>query len=298
MRFVDPSALQSSGVFDITLAAGTPSTRTITMLDATAIADYTNVFGPHTPTITSLSIVNDQVQITWDPAGETAVTFDIYRDGALLSSGIPNGTTTYLDATSGDHETRTHCYTVESVFKSQNASQHAKAMCDWGPQTQRIITIGAQSFAASGGTLSQAHGEWHYDGWGAPGDSLTIANVVPTYSGQHLLQVSEGNGSGGFTTGITCAVKAIEVWNGSTMVGSGELVMPQLGTWDAWQDSSFVPVTLQAGTNYTVIIHEDNASGNMSDLSHFATYGGMGGSSGEFNMVNVASLKLLALGEP
>jgi len=298
-NFVDPSKLAATNVFDVTLAAGPPSARSITMLDDTAIANYQNVFGPHTPSITGLSIVSNQVQVSWDPSGEAAVTFNVYRDGALLASNLPAATTSYVDATSLDHATRTHCYSVESVFtKSNNASQHAKAMCDWGVTSDRVTVIGAQTFAANAGTLSQSHGQWHYDGWGAPTDTLTVANVVPTYSGKHLLQVTEGNGSGGFTTGITCAVKTLEVWNGATLVTSGALVMPQLGSWDVWQDSSVVPVTLQAGTNYTIVIRQDASAGNMSDLSHFALYGGTGGVGGAFDNVNISALKLLALGVP
>jgi hypothetical protein len=93
-------------------------------------------------------------------------------------------------------------------------------------------------------------------------------------------------------------VKAIEVWDGATLVGSGELTMPHLATWDDWRDSNLVPVDLVVGKTYTIVIREGNASGNMSDFEHFSTYNGMGGSSGRFNKVNISEVKLLAIGAP
>ena len=93
--------------------------------------------------------------------------------------------------------------------------------------------------------------------------------------------------------------KAIEVWDGATLVGSGQLVMPQLGSWDEWRDSSFVSVDLVAGKTYAIVIREDGASGNMSDLDHFSLYtGGTGGTGGRFDKVNVAEIKVLAMGAP
>jgi hypothetical protein len=73
--------------------------------------------------------------------------------------------------------------------------------------------------------------------------------------------------------------------------------MPHLEAWSEWRDSNVVRVTLTAGTPYTVIIREDAASGNMSDLDHFSLYGGTGGTGGRFNKVNIAELKLLAIGD-
>ena len=52
-----------------------------------------------------------------------------------------------------------------------------------------------------------------------------------------------------------------------------------------------------AGKSYTIVIREDESSGNMSDFGHFALYGGTGGTAGRFNRVNIAELKLLAIGD-
>jgi hypothetical protein len=52
---------------------------------------------------------------------------------------------------------------------------------------------------------------------------------------------------------------------------------------------------LVAGHRYRVVIDADEASANMSDRLHFATYtGGTGGADGPFFDVNIASVKILA----
>jgi hypothetical protein len=160
--------------------------------------------------------------------------------------------------------------------------------------------VGAQSFTAAGGTLVDNYGRWHYESWGDPGDTLTASGLTAAASGEHLVQVEYGNGAGDISTGITCAVKRVEVIDQATssVVGSGLLVMPHLGAWDRWANSSFVPVILQAGHTYDVVISHDAHSLNMSDFEHNALYGGTGGSAGAFHHVNISEIKLLALTAP
>jgi hypothetical protein len=298
--FLDEGMLGSASVIEIDMGPGATSAKGIKLLADAEIANYRNVFGPRTPSIGSIGIVNNRVQLGFSVAESASdVTFNVYRDGVRIAEALPGSTTTYTDQDSAAHATTTYCYTVEAVFAvSGNASQHAKPMCYWGPGAVRVQTFGAQGFEAQGGTLSMSHGKWHYDDWGNPGDTITIKNVTASQSGRHLLQVSAGNGAGDFTTGITCGVKAIEVWDNGTLVGGGQLAMPHLETWDDWRDSNFVPVDLVGGKTYTIVIREDGASGNMSDFKHFESYGGMGGKGGRFNKVNIAEVKLLAIGGP
>ncbi|MDC0746550.1 MGH1-like glycoside hydrolase domain-containing protein [Polyangium mundeleinium] len=299
--FVDAATLGQDSVFEIELGAGAASTKGITALGDAEIADYKNVFGPHTPSITSVGLTNDRVQLNFSVAeNANDVTLNVYRDGTRIAQDLPGGTASYVDPGSTEHATKTYCYTVEAVFKtSGNASQRARPWCYWGPSNARIQSFGAQqSFSATGGTLVFNHGRWHYENWGDPGHTITVANVTAKQSGRHLLQVTAGNGAGDYTTGITCGVKAIEVWDGATLVGSGQLTMPHLATWDDWRDSNFVPVDLVTGKTYSIVIREDAGSGNMSEFAHFASYNGMGGQSGRFNKVNISELKVLAIGTP
>jgi hypothetical protein len=296
--FVPASGLADENLFEITLGPSSSSAGTITALDESAVANYQNVFGPRTPSIDGLSIVGDRVQLALS-VPETAgdVTLRVYRDGVMIADELPGGTTSFNDPGSAGHANTTYCYTVEARFLSSgNASQHSRANCWWGPGASRIQTRGAQSFTADGGNLVFNHGRWHYEGWGDAGHSITVANVVAGQSGLHYIQAVAGNGAGGYDTGITCSVKAVKVYNGATLVGSGQLVMPHLAVWSDWRESNLVPVDLVSGQSYTIVVEEDDASGNMSDFEHFSLYGGSGGTSGRFNRVNVAEVKLLAIG--
>lgn len=298
--FIDAAALAEDNLFEIELGQAAAAGQGIRLVDDAAIADYRNVFGPRTPALGGLSIVGDRVQVSWSVAESPAdVRFNVYRDGVRVAADLAGSTTSWVDAGSAQHATKTYCYTVEAVFTgSGNASQRARPWCYWGPNAARIQTFGAQGFQANGGTLVFNHGRWHHENWGDPQHTLTVLNVTAQQTGRHLLQAVAGNGAGDFTTGVTCGVKAIEVWQGANLVGGGQLLMPQLATWDEWRDSSFVPVDLVAGTTYTIVIREDEASGNMSDLQHFALYSGTGGASGRFNKVNITEVKLLSMGTP
>jgi hypothetical protein len=298
--FVEASSLTGDNVFEVKLAANSPPSKGMKLLTDAEIANWRNVFGPHTPSIKSLAIVNDRVQIGFSVAENAAdVTFNVYRDGVRIAEGLSGSTTSYTDMGSGAHATKSYCYTVEAIYTaSGNASQRAMPSCYWGPNYNRIQSFGAQAFTAVGGSLVFNHGRWHYENWGDPTHTLTVKNVTATQTGRHLIQVSVGNGAGGFTTGITCGVKAVEVWDGANLVGGGQLLMPHTGTWDDWRDSNLVPVDLVAGKTYSIVIREDAGSGNMSDFSHFASYGGMGGQGGRFNKVNISDVKVLSMGGP
>jgi len=299
--FIEAAALGQDNVFEVELGTGATSTKGIKALGDAEIADYKNVFGPRTPSISGVAITNDRVQVNFTVAENAAdVTLNVYRDGTRIAQDLPGSTTSYVDMGSAAHATRTYCYTVEAVFKtSGNASQRARPWCYWGPNNGRIQSFGAQqNFQANGGTLVLNHGRWHYENWGDPGHTITVSNVTAKQSGRHLLQVTAGNGAGDYTTGITCGVKAIEVWDGATLVGSGQLTMPHLATWDDWRDSNLVPVDLVTGKTYSIVIREDAASGNMSDFAHFSSYNGTGGQSGRFNKVNISEVKVLAIGTP
>jgi hypothetical protein len=87
----------------------------------------------------------------------------------------------------------------------------------------------------------------------------------------------------------------VRVLDGSTEIARGLFVMPHLGTWDAWRDSSFVRASLTAGKSYTIVLEDDAMAANMSRFQHFTRYtGGTGGASGAFSRVNVAEVKVLA----
>jgi hypothetical protein len=237
------------------------------------------------------------LKITWDPNGETTseVAFDVYRDGVRIAKDL--STTSYVDTTATP-SSPSYCYAIDAHFlpksgAAANYGQHSPPSCWWGAGFGRTKSIDASAFTAKGGVSSTSHGKLHYDGWGDPGDTLT-ASYSATRTGEHLLQVSYGNGAGPINTGITCVSKLVRVLDGTTEVARGYLTMPQLGDWDTWRDSSFVRANLASGKSYTIEISDDTYDANMSRFQHFATYVGTGGSSGAFSRVNIAEIKVLA----
>ncbi len=244
-------------------------------------ADWQDLFGAQTPTV-SLTGSGDAVTLDFS-SEESDATFSVYKDGALVAE----------DATApwSDTATTTACYTVVATLK--HAGQPSAPACWWGDDYGRIQTIEAASFSANGGVWSTEHGRGHYGSWGAPDHTLS-ATLSPDHTGEHLLQVTYANGSGGVDTGITAAVKWVEVSDDAgNVVGGGPLVMPHRTDWDNWGDSNFIPVVLTAGSVYTVTIRD---GWNMSYLDHYTAYvGGRGGGEAPSNDVNIAALKLLFL---
>jgi len=261
---------------------------------------WRELFGPRTPQIKGVTADAGKLRLELATGGEDAaeITLNIYRDGARVAADLPGTTTSWVDPTSDATAARSPCYTLEATFTSSgNASQHARATCWWGASDEAIQTVAADRLEAVGGTLSEEYGRPHTMDWGDPGHTLTARGLRAARSGPHLVQVAYGNGAGPMNTGIACGLKRVRVVDEANdqVVGEGFLVMPQLGRWDRWAFSSFVPVTLDAARTYRVVITADAGTANMSDLAHFATYtGAVGGRDGPMGRVNIAELRLLA----
>ncbi|HJL02809.1 MAG TPA: hypothetical protein RMH85_18015 [Polyangiaceae bacterium LLY-WYZ-15_(1-7)] len=288
--------LEAENVVEVTL--GSPS-GAATLRDVDD-SDYRSVFGPRTPRITGITESGGQLTLGLMRRMEAPadVSWRIYRDGEVVADELPGGTTSWTDPDWDASSERSPCYTAELTFTaSGNHSQHAPAFCWWGPGASRITTIDASAMANVGGTGVTNHGRFHYQDWGDAGHTLTASGFTAAQSGTHLVQVTFGNGAGSINTGITCGHKRAQVIDEGTdeVVGEGFLMMPHLGEWGRWEDSSFVEAELVAGRSYRVVLSGDARSVNMSSFSHFESYtGGLGGSSGVFERVNIAELKLLA----
>ena len=226
------------------------------------------------------------------------MTWRIYRDGEVVADALPGSTTSWTDPTHDAASARSPCYTAELTFTaSGNHSQHAPPVCWWGAGAARVRSIAAGAMTHVGGSASTEHGRLHYGGWGDEGHSLTVSSFTAAQSGPHLLQLVYGNGAGAISTGITCAVKRVVVEEVATgrVAAEGPVIMPHLGDWSRWADSSFVRAELSAGTEYRVVIRGDDEVVNMSALAPFERYpGGLGGASGTFFRANVAELRILA----
>jgi hypothetical protein len=295
---IDRARLAERSRIDVALRVATTAPSEITVIDADD--DWRAIYGPSTPSIPSLALEGARVRVAIDLGGEPPadVRITIHRDGAPVATDLPGTTTSYLDELD-DAASTTHCWSIETCFvASGTCSQHAAPSCFWGAESARATTIDAARFVAVGGSPVSDHGRFHYEAWGDPGDRLEASGFVATASGRHLIQAEYANG-GPIDSGITCAVKRVLVEDEATgaLVGGGVLVMPHLGTWDRWGDSSFVEVELAAGRTYRIVVRDDDDTVNMSAFEHFSAYtGGVGGRDGAFSRVDIAALRVLALG--
>ncbi|MAQ17502.1 MAG: hypothetical protein CMN30_22240 [Sandaracinus sp.] len=289
--------LEETNRVDVTLTAGATAAASLTEVSGT---DWRDVYGPRTPRVTSFTRAGDELTLALDLNGATAadVRWTIYRDGEPVADDLPGTTTLWTDPAFDASSQRSPCYTAELTFAgSGNHSQHAPPNCWWGGGGARVTTIDASAMTHGGGTGSTAHGRFHYEPWGDPGHSLTVPSFTAAQTGTHLLQVTFGNGAGSINTGVTCGIKRVMVEDAVTgaVVAEGPLVMPHLGTWSRWEDSSFVSAELEAGRTYRITIRHDDEMVNMSAFAHFEHYtGGLGGRDGAFSRVNIADLKILA----
>jgi hypothetical protein len=257
----------TQGAFTVSASLATGGS--ITPVDP---SDWQNLYAPQEPAFTL-----DGTTLTF--SGEPGATFEVWADGAMVEA---NASSPFAGEPGA-------CYTVRAVLTaSGHASQPTPPQCSWTPNS--IVTHEADTFAVEGGNWSTLHGRPHYEDWGAPEDTLKVT-LTPTESGAHLLQAVYGNGSGSVSSGITCATKWLTVRDAEgLLVGEGPLVMPQLGTWDSWSDSSFVTVDLDAEATYEIALSDGF---NMSYLAHYTPYVHNGGGPAPSNYVNITQLKLL-----
>ena len=248
---------------------------------------------PQPPTI--LSVGEDDIgglNLTWDERGEVGVTATIFRDGVLVAEGVRFGAWRDEDA---EGASSSPCYAVMSVWESTGlASHHSAPVCYWGELGGRVQTVSAYALSAEGGVWSEAHGRAHLGDFGDPNDTITTYGVSPRWTGDHLLQLVASAG-GPINTGVCAGLKRVSVIRegDGAVLAEGPVVMAQSGAWDAWRDSSFLAVSLDAAEPVRVVIEDME---QMSSLAHYQRYtGGLGGGDAACNHVNVAAMKLLPL---
>lgn len=274
--------------------------------------DHRTFWGPKEPEITGLQLVQGALQLSFKLPGETGVSFEVFRDGVLVASGLQ--ASPWTDPDSADHGSESHCYAVGARYaKSGNASHHSRPVCHWGSDFERVAEIPAWRLAAGAeqslpagtqtGTWATSWGKAHWSGWGAwvsksQHERLEVAAWRPAFSGKHLLQLVYGNTAGPISTGITASTRQVVVRERptGTVVGSAVVALPQLGPQHRWGTSGFVAADVDASKTYRIEIAQDDAVGNMSALDNAVLYtGGKGGGAQVWNRVDLAAVMTLAL---
>jgi len=227
-------------------------------------------------------------------ATEADTTVTVFRDGEVVAEGLTGAS--WVDPVAPDPE-HTACYSLAAVDGAGRSSHRSPVQCAWGPG--RVQVFDAYDLVVGDGRWATDHGRPHIADWGEPDHTLQLL-FRPDTTGAHLLQVVYANGSGPASTGITAGHKRllIDVEDDAAAfpVADRPVVFPHTGAWDVWQESTAVPVTLDAGVTYRLTLSD---LPNMTALDHFTSYtGGLGGGEGVHNAVDVAEVKLLALSGP
>ncbi len=292
--FISSTALQSSNQWDIYLAAPKQPKNS----DPLRLVDVKNeraLFGPLQPVWDEsrqggITVVDGKLVLHYQNSDAATVVFNIYRDGVLCAKAVRD--TNWVDTASADYHEHVHRYAVEAVDPLNGNASHLTPPRYYLSNDQQMV-IPANDIEHQGGNLVASH---HFENWGQSGDSLLTKAFKIEKSGRYDIRAEFSNGAGALNTGITCAVKKLELRKAGSdkVVAFGYLVMPQSGDWNRWELSSPVIADLAAGKTYTISISEDDASRNMSYLKNNERYTAWsGGGESSYNFVNISGLRLI-----
>ena len=273
------------------------TTKVVDSSEIKLIDNYTApyIYAPKEPVTPVISVNSGNISFDLNKNGETAATsFSVFRNGSRVATGLNAGT--WTDPDSADCQAETCCYSISQTFTATgNESHHTDPQCYWGNAFERITTYSASSMVTTGGgELVNEHGKLHLSDWGTPAQAVVVDNITVSQSGKYYIQLEYSNGRP-INTGITCAVKKIEVFEKGTdaLVSTGIVKMPHIISWDRWDNSSFAQTELDSSKSYRITISDFN---NMSYFDHFTIYtAGTGGGAEVYNRINLSALKLLRM---
>ena len=292
--FAGPDSLQKQNEWDVYLQNPRADDNADYLNFITDFRDVRAVFGPTQPQWKNIgqvgiTVENDLLALHFSHPAVSNVVFNIYRDGELCAKGITP--TDWVDPHSGDFAKRTHFYVVEARDAQTGNASHLTPTRYYAT-TNDQWEIPAKEMENRGGSL--AHGR-HFMDWGKPEHELLVKSFTAQRSGDYLVRTEFSNGAGPVNTGITCAVKKIEIRKigSGEMAAAGYLIMPQSGDWQRFDLSSIVRAKLKAGEQYSIRIFEDEYSRNMSYLAQNERYTSWpGGGKNAYNFVNIAAIRL------
>ncbi len=252
------------------------------------------IFGPEEPGLQLKQVPGKpELIISSDEAGEAC--FRIYKNGRLAKDKINSNT----------WKDKADSFDSGAVFYAAEAECRESGNVSFITSTKPIFEPGdyyeltAANMKNTGGNLVGNH---HFENWGLTWHTLEIDTLKIDKDGDYFVNVEYSNGSGQIYTGVTCAVKRIDIIDAATgsLVKSSYLIMPETepddgssSGWEVYRDSTRFVVSLHAGTVYKVLISEDEKARNMSYFDHYIPYKRTGGGEKPYNYVNISKLKLL-----
>ncbi len=293
--YIPRDSLCDANLWEIFLAVpeNEPEPDRIRMVDVT---DESAIFAPVQPQWSDgVSRQGQLLRLDFNHPRAEAMVFDIYRDGLLCAEGAT--ATSWTDPDSENADTYTYVYHVIARDPINGLTSHPTRGTSWQAQGS-IVVIPAADLKASGGKRS---GDAYIKDWGHPEDELLAESVTVERDGKYAVRIAFANGSGPINTGITCAVKHLDIVDtvSGQRVASGYVVMPQSGDWSRYDLSNSVRVRLDADRRYTLRLYEDPISRNMSYLQGNESYTALpGGGEDCYNRINVSGIHLLYQGPP
>ncbi|BBR40508.1 hypothetical protein WP3W19E03_30330 [Aeromonas veronii] len=290
---ISEGMLAPSNRIEVTLGAAVADDQGIRLIKDVAPLDVENrqVFAPTEPTLLGVSEQSGKLVVALqDHVNKGALSYNIYRDGKLVASGLDRATNWVDDMVLQPGQA--YCYSAEAVYpESGNRSHHAKPIC-YQPALQHIAIDAAN--VSHTGSVSAADGAIpvpYLKDWGRPDDSLLVQGVK--LDGKHAIRLQYSNAQHAINLGVTNGVKRISVVRGGQVVASGVVQMPHVmkeGDLKPLRDSTPFVVDLPAG-EYDIRVSDFY---NMSYLKANDTYNDAGGQKGAVNLIDLASITVSA----
>jgi len=233
--------------------------------------NYELLFAPNTPTLFPISNDRGRAHLYFKTHSSQKINTNIFRDGKLIAKNIT--ASDFIDINPHQDQQDSPCYTIETTYLgTYNPSLPSQPHCLWANNSiQKYPLLYPQVVGLK--------------------NILLFDGIQVTKDGNHSLQVRYNN-FGPIDTGITTAVKKIEVINKQTnvVIESKILIMPHHTDDHYWMDSNFISVFLNKDQLYTIKISDFY---NMTYFEHFTSYLRRGGRSGRDNFVMISELKII-----
>ncbi len=230
-----------------------------------------------------------RLRLSFKQPSDPRLVVDIFRDGQLCAQGLAQGG--WVDPDSGAYRDQIYTYHLVSRHLDSGFTSHPTPGRSYRGAGQSVHIPAAQIASAGG----QRNGRDSLERWGRPEDVIDLREVRVPRSGRYAVRVEFSNGSGPVNTGITCAVKRLDVLAQASgeVIRSAYVVMPQSGSWDKYALSNSLLVDLDEKAYYRLRLLEDPLSRNMSYLASNEKYTARaGGGDSCYNFINLAGVHL------
>ncbi|SCM77442.1 conserved hypothetical protein [uncultured Pleomorphomonas sp.] len=275
---VADASLRDDNTVDVTFGDLIPDDAGLSLIPVVEAVthDDPRVFSPREPLITDLVVEDGRVRLNFEgqpprSGRREALLFTVLRDGEVAAADLSD--TVWHDPVPLRPGIR-RAYRVVARFEMSGNASHPSL--EAAIEADAVLTIGVD-----GAGVERRDGR------------LIFADVAVREAGDYRLALLYRNHSFHIQTGVTNAVKRVEVFDAEGRpVASGIVQMPHMTPVNPRRRSTFLPMHLRAG-RYRIEIDDFF---NMSYLSSNATYISPGGMSGPHNKADIRALDMIRSG--